>query len=64
MEIAEEEFDSTDLMSEPTSIEDIDFCLAMADEELYAHAGRAFPWWHSFQAEVPPKTVKIQTLAT
>ena len=38
----EEEFDSTDLMSEPTSIEDIDFCVAMAEKELYAHTGRAF----------------------
>jgi len=64
MEIEEYEFDSTDPMSEPTSIEDIDFCLAMADKELYAHTGRAFPQWRSSQAVVPPKTVQIQTLAT
>ena len=64
MTIEEEEFDSTDPMSEPTSIEDIDFCLAMVEKELYAHTGRVFPQWRSSQAVVPPKTVQIQTLAT
>ena len=64
MTIEEEEFDSTDPMSEPTSIEDIDFCLAMVEKELYAHTGRVFPQWRSSQAVVPPKTVQIQTLST
>lgn len=33
MKTEEEKFDSTDPMSELTSIEDIDFCLAMAEKD-------------------------------
>lgn len=63
MEIEEEEFDSTNPMSEPTSIEEIDFCLAVAEKELYAHTGREFPQWRSSQGVVSQTTVEIQSLA-